>query len=111
VGPAELAQARRSWQRGPARRAQLAEAAAQQFYRLGFYRVSMADVAAAVGVTAPAIYRYFGSKQELLAAAIGSGLDAVAEALDRAAGHRPPGPVDLAAARAASAEPGAAPAA
>jgi AcrR family transcriptional regulator len=86
VGPAELAQARRSWQRGPARRAQLAEAAAQQFYRLGFYRVSMADVAAAVGVTAPAIYRYFGSKQELLAAAIGSGLDTVAEALDRAAG-------------------------
>jgi len=38
VGPAGLAQARRSWQRGPARRAQLAEAAAQQFYRLGFYR-------------------------------------------------------------------------
>jgi AcrR family transcriptional regulator len=86
VGPAELAQARRSWQRGPARRAQLAEAAAQQFYRLGFYRVSMADVATAVGVTAPAIYRYFRSKQELLAAAIGSGLDTVTEALDRAAG-------------------------
>ena len=86
MGPAELAQARRSWQRGPVRRAQLAEAAAQQFYRLGFYRVSMADVAAAVGVTAPAIYRHFGSKQELLAAAISSGLDTVAEALDRAAG-------------------------
>ena len=86
MGPAELAQARRSWQRGPARRAQLAEAAAQQFYRLGFYRVSMADVATAVGVTAPAIYRYFRSKQELLAAAIGSGLDTVTEALDRAAG-------------------------
>jgi AcrR family transcriptional regulator len=86
VGPAELAQARRSWQRGPARRAQLAEAAAQQFYRLGFHRVSMADVATAVGVTAPAIYRYFRSKQELLAAAIGSGLDTVTEALDRAAG-------------------------
>jgi AcrR family transcriptional regulator len=86
VGPAGLAPARRAWQRGPARRAQLVEAAAQQFYRLGFYRVSMADVATAVGVTAPAIYRYFRSKQELLAAAIGSGLDTVTEALDRAAG-------------------------
>jgi AcrR family transcriptional regulator len=86
VAPAELAQARRSWQRGPERRAQLAEAAAQQFYRFGFYQVSVADVAGAVGVTAPAIYRYFRSKQELLAAAISSGLDKVTEALDRAAG-------------------------
>ena len=86
MGPAELAQARRSWQRGPERRAQLAEAAAQQFYRLGFYRVSMADVAAAVGVTAPAIYRYFRSKQELLVAAISGGLDMVSEALDHTTG-------------------------
>lgn len=86
MGPAELAQARRSWQRGPERRAQLAEAAAQQFYRLGFYRVSMADVATAVGVTAPAIYRYFRSKQELLAAAISSGLDMVSETLDHTTG-------------------------
>jgi AcrR family transcriptional regulator len=85
VGSAELAQARRSWQRGPERRAALAEAAARQFCRLGFYRVSMADVATEVGVTAPAIYRYFRSKQELLAAAISDGLDLVTEALDRTA--------------------------
>jgi AcrR family transcriptional regulator len=56
VSPAELAAARpgRSWQPGPQRRAQLAGVAARQFHRLGFHQVSMADVAAAVGRTAPA---------------------------------------------------------
>jgi acyl-CoA synthetase (AMP-forming)/AMP-acid ligase II len=52
VGPAELASAR-TWQRGPERRAQLAAAAARQFCRLGFHQVSMADLATAVGLTAP----------------------------------------------------------
>ena len=40
----------------------------------------MAAVATAVGLTAPAIYRHFRSKDDLLAAAIGSGLDLVCAA-------------------------------
>jgi AcrR family transcriptional regulator len=79
------AQPKRSWQRGPERRAQLAEAAARQFCRLGFHRVSVADIATAVGLTAPAVYRHFRGKEDLLAAAISTGLDTVAEALDHAA--------------------------
>jgi AcrR family transcriptional regulator len=80
VASAELAR-KRGWQRGPERRAQLAGVAAQQFCRLGFHQVSMADVATAVGLTAPAIYRHYRSKDDLLAAAIGSGLDLVSAAL------------------------------
>ena len=72
MGSAELATERpgRSWQPGPQRRAQLATAAAGQFHRLGFHQVSTADVAAAVGLTAPAIYRHYKSKEDLLVAAI-----------------------------------------
>jgi AcrR family transcriptional regulator len=81
----DAAQPKRSWQRGPERRAQLAEVAARRFCRLGFHRVSVADVATAVGLTAPAVYRHFRGKEDLLAAAISTGLDAVAEALDHAA--------------------------
>ncbi len=41
----------------------------------------MADLAATVGVTAPAIYRHYSDKQSLLAAAISTGLDEVEVAL------------------------------
>jgi AcrR family transcriptional regulator len=81
VEPAGLAPPKRSWQRGPERRAQLAEVAARQFCRHGFHQVSVADVATAVGLTAPAIYRHYRSKDDLLAAAIGSGLDLVSGTL------------------------------
>ncbi len=50
----------------------------------------MADLATAIGLTAPAIYRHFRGKEDLLAAAISTGLDTVAEALDQAAGVPPP---------------------
>lgn len=66
------------------RRAQLADAAGRLFRLHGFHHVSMADVAAAVGITAPALYRHFTDKQELLAAAVGDALDVVEAALDRA---------------------------
>lgn len=45
----------------------------------------MADLATAVGLTAPAIYRHYRSKEDLLAAAISGGLDLVGEALAGAA--------------------------
>jgi AcrR family transcriptional regulator len=92
VSPVELAEARprRSWQPGRQRRAQLAGAAAQQFRRLGFHQVSMADVAAAVGLTGPAIYRHYKSKEDLLVAAITRALDTVEEALAQAEGTTVP---------------------
>jgi AcrR family transcriptional regulator len=48
------------------RRAQIIAAAADQFHRVGYHRVGTGDIAAAVGITAGALYRHFRSKQELL---------------------------------------------
>ena len=44
----------------------------------------MADVAAAVGLTAPAIYRHYKNKEDLLVAAITRALDTVEQALTQA---------------------------
>jgi AcrR family transcriptional regulator len=67
------------------RRRALAEAAADAFHRRGFHGVTVAGVAAEVGVSAPAVYRHFRSKSELLVGAIETGLDEIDEALRRAA--------------------------
>ena len=66
------------------RRRQLAEEAAGRFNRYGFHQVSLAEVASAVGLTAPAVYRHFRNKNALLAGAIESGLDVVDAAFDAA---------------------------
>jgi AcrR family transcriptional regulator len=70
-----------------ARARELALAAAELFYRLGFYHVTLAEVAAAVGVTAPAVYRHYRNKQALLAGAIISGIDVADAAIDAAEGQ------------------------
>jgi AcrR family transcriptional regulator len=49
----------------------------------------MADVAAAVGLTGPAIYRHYKSKEDLLVAAVNRALDTVDEALAQAADSAP----------------------
>src|SRR5690348_4746826 len=64
-----------------ARRGQLAEAAARQFHHRGFHRVTMVDVASAVDISPPAIYRHFANKQALLYAAIESGIARVEDVL------------------------------
>ncbi|MET7395125.1 helix-turn-helix domain-containing protein [Dactylosporangium sp. NPDC005572] len=56
-------------------------AAGRRFQEWGYHGVSMADVAADVGVTAPAVYRHFRNKQDLLAGAIESALSLVEETL------------------------------
>ncbi|MFF7990364.1 TetR/AcrR family transcriptional regulator [Kitasatospora xanthocidica] len=71
--------------RPPGRRAQILAVAADRFHRSGYHQVSMTEVAAGVGITAPALYRHFRGKPELLDRAVRLGLDALAEAL-RAAG-------------------------
>ena len=49
------------------RRAQLVRAASRLFAERGFRAVSMEDLAAEAGVSGPAIYRHFASKEALLA--------------------------------------------
>lgn len=58
-------------QRRPRNRKQLiVVAASRQFERKGFHDASIADIAAEVGITGPALYRHFRNKHELLVAAI-----------------------------------------
>jgi AcrR family transcriptional regulator len=52
---------------GSGRRAQILAVAAELFARHGFHGVSIADLGAAVGVSGPALYRHFPSKEALLA--------------------------------------------
>jgi AcrR family transcriptional regulator len=52
---------------GGGRRAQILTVAAELFARHGFHGVSIADLGAAVGVSGPALYRHFPSKEALLA--------------------------------------------
>ncbi|GAA5030203.1 TetR/AcrR family transcriptional regulator [Microbacterium fluvii] len=48
------------------RRTAIVRAAAAQFARRGFSGVSLEEIGAAVGVSGPAVYRHFASKQALL---------------------------------------------
>lgn len=52
------------------RRAELLRAAARLFAERGFPRVSLDDLGAAAGVSGPAVYRHFASKQAVLAAVL-----------------------------------------
>lgn len=49
-----------------AKRARLLDAAREVFARYGFKRASMADIAAEAGVSRPALYLWFRSKQDVL---------------------------------------------
>jgi len=50
------------------RRSDILHAAADLFAERGFERVSLEDLGAAVGISGPAVYRHFASKQSVLAA-------------------------------------------
>ncbi|MEE1786833.1 TetR family transcriptional regulator [Streptomyces sp. SP17BM10] len=67
--------------RPPGRRAQILAVAADRFHRSGYHQVSMTEVAAGVGITAPALYRHFRGKPELLDRVVRLGLDALADGL------------------------------
>src|SRR5215213_3170279 len=74
----------------PSRRDEILRAAAQLFAERGSRAVGVDDVGAAVGVTGPAIYRHFASKDAMLAemlvriseALLAGGADRVADAGD-----------------------------
>ena len=57
----------------------LRDAALTLIARHGYEAVTMRQLGAAVGVGAPALYRYFPTKQDLLAALIGEHMAALAE--------------------------------
>ena len=54
----------------PERRDEILRSAMQLFYEKGFRQASMSDIAAAVGTTAPALYRHFKDKADILDTAV-----------------------------------------
>jgi AcrR family transcriptional regulator len=59
--------------RRPERRDEILDAAIDLFYVRGYVMTSLEDVANAVGIAGPSIYRHFGSKLEILDAAVQQG--------------------------------------
>jgi AcrR family transcriptional regulator len=60
---------------------QILAAAAGLFWRHGFHRVGMSEIAASVGIGASALYRHYRGKEDLLTAVIDESLDALEAAL------------------------------
>jgi len=54
----------------PGRRGEILDAALEVFARAGYENGSMREIAAAVGVSEPALYRHFSSKEEMFLALI-----------------------------------------
>ncbi|HEY3685076.1 MAG TPA: TetR/AcrR family transcriptional regulator [Streptosporangiaceae bacterium] len=74
------------------RRSHITRAAVTQFAARGFHGVQLGEVAEAVGITAPAIYRHFPNKRALLTHVVLDGVEhaAAAVAVARASGGPPP---------------------
>lgn len=66
--------------RPPDRKERILDAAAELFRDRGYHNVSVADVAGAVGITAPALYRHFRGKPDLLAQVVDRTVDTIAAA-------------------------------
>ncbi|WP_435178987.1 TetR/AcrR family transcriptional regulator [Actinacidiphila sp. bgisy145] len=63
--------------RGTARRRKLTDAAGALFARDGYHNVTVWDIAAAAGVSGPAIYRHFAGKPAILAELMRAGFDEI----------------------------------
>ncbi|MEY7971320.1 TetR/AcrR family transcriptional regulator [Saccharomonospora xinjiangensis] len=66
------------------RKAQLASVASELFRQRGYHGVGINDIAAAAGVTGPALYRHFADKQAILAHVLLTGLSDMEEATEAA---------------------------
>ncbi|MGW0036718.1 TetR/AcrR family transcriptional regulator [Gordonia sp. NPDC003376] len=66
---------------GQDRQQQIVRGAAELFRKNGYQQVSLKDLAAEVGITAPALYKHFSGKGEILHSAIAWGLDEVLHAV------------------------------
>lgn len=67
------------------RKLQIVGTAARLFQEHGFHKVSMEDIAQAVGLRGPALYRHFRGKQQLLARVVLDQITVCLEVADRAA--------------------------
>jgi AcrR family transcriptional regulator len=75
-----------------ARRREILEAAGRCFAEKGFHSTSMQDFFAATGLTAGLVYRYFSSKDELIATLAGEALELLHAGVEEAIGAEdPPG--------------------
>lgn len=70
------------------RRTAILEAAAALFRERGFIGVGIDDIGAAVGISGPALYRYFAGKQELLADIVTGFLHRLVAATEEADGRQ-----------------------
>jgi len=70
-------------ERAELKRSSIVRAAAQCFNRSGFHGTSMDDIAARLGVTKAALYRYVTTKHELLFASFNMAMDSSFANLDR----------------------------
>jgi AcrR family transcriptional regulator len=77
-----------------ARRRQILDAARRCFVRNGFHATSMQDVLAEADLSAGAVYRYFRSKDEIVAAIAAEAVAEVAGALQSSFEADPPPPLD-----------------
>jgi AcrR family transcriptional regulator len=59
------------------RKAELLAASARLFQQYGYHNVSMDDIAAAVGITGPALYRHFSNKHEVLVQALNEQISSI----------------------------------
>jgi AcrR family transcriptional regulator len=66
---------------GATRRDAIFAAALRLFRERGFHGTAINDIGAAAGVTGPALYRHFSGKDEVLAEAIRSGTQRIADAI------------------------------
>ncbi|MGW4054722.1 TetR/AcrR family transcriptional regulator [Streptomyces sp. NPDC004779] len=82
-----------------ARRRQILDGAARCFARNGFHATSMQDVLAEAGLSAGAVYRYFRSKDELIAAIAEETFARIRGAFAEATGATPPPTPDVLIAR------------
>jgi len=65
--------------------------AAVLFAEFGYNATSVRDIAAALGITAPALYHHFRSKEDLFCATHARGIDTILQAAEEAiAGHSDP---------------------
>lgn len=65
--------------RPPDRKARIIGAAGPLFRERGYHNVSVADVAAEVGITAPAVYRHFRGKPDLLLQVVTATIERIAD--------------------------------
>lgn len=63
--------------RVPDRDRQILQAAAELFYERGYHKVGVVEIGARIGISGPAIYRHFSSKDEILAQLFNEAMDEV----------------------------------